>query len=236
MSIYKKMLKYTTQGALFKFLCLVEKFNPGTKTQLFFEVSLGNRIADSVLLASYGETKYCFILEFKTCNSKAPDMMTEVRRSQRLQGLQQLSDSVKYIQACAPPGPHPWQICPYLIFKSQKNLKTIHSEKLPIVTNVLHTNDDKLVSFLIYREDVKIKKRLSSLPQNKKLAQNHKFLGTTPRKPDFPGQIPNKGSEKTCPSTQKTHFKCQRSNNKKRIDKSRVGHVGKRSTKSLGRN
>lgn len=235
MSIYRKMLKYTTQGALFKFLSLVEKFNPGTNIQLFFEVSLGNRIADSVLLASYGETKYCFILEFKTCNSKTPDMLTDVRQSQRLQGLQQLSDSVKYIQTCAPPGPQAWQICPYLIFKSQKNLQTIHSEKLPTVTNILHSYYDKLASFLKYREDVKTKERLHSLPKGQKLAQNHKLLGTTPREQDFFRQIPNKGSKKIGFGSKKVPFKCQKPKNKKRSNKPRIGHVGKGSVKSLGR-
>lgn len=179
---YKKMLKYSTIQPLLNFLSINHPCPSKAKVQLFFEVALGNRVSDSVMLVTCGETRLCYIIEFKTCISQATNMFNEVRQSQRSQGLCQLLDAVKFIEKSAPRGKQVWRLLPCLVFKSQGTLRTIHSETPPFSVNQIHSSGEKLVSFFYSREDVKTREQLHKMSKVPKVAKKYSILGTTSSK------------------------------------------------------
>lgn len=181
-AVYKKIKAYTNLGALLKFVGIEHPCPAKAKFNTFFEVSLGCRIADFILLVSCGQKKMCYVVELKTCMGAEVNMLSDVRQSQRSVGLGQLSDSVRYIQQRAPPGRQTWEILPFLVFKSQQTLKSVHIESLPVPANLLQTSRDKFISFLSQREDVFIKKKLLQVEVGKQVLSESNLLEPTPTK------------------------------------------------------
>lgn len=215
MAAYKKMVKYKSAGALLTFLGIKDVAHSKTTFKIFFEVTLGNRIADSVLLTQYGDTRNIYIIEFKTCSSDRVDVYSEIRRSQRLQGLQQLADSIKYIGTNIPSGRTPWLIHPYLIFKSQKTLKTIHCERPNFTINLIHTNTDRLLTYFSALEDVNFKRTKLTVTKPQQ-SSKHYILGTKPKQYINSSSNSCQSTENNCAPLQGIHRKRKCHNNKKK--------------------
>lgn len=163
-NVYKKIQSYSNFSHLVNFLNMPHPCPKGVNFKVFFEVTLGQRIADCVILATSGETKNCYIVELKTCMSNTTSMSSPVRQVQRLQGTAQLSDSIKYIGSNAPNGTREYSLIPLLLFKTQKTFKTIFSECPQFHINKIFTSDKKLITFLSQRQDVSVSTLLRSHP------------------------------------------------------------------------
>ncbi|ACY00418.1 ORF20 [Human gammaherpesvirus 8] len=182
LATYRRLLKYSTLPDLWRFLSSRPQNPPLGHHRLFFEVTLGHRIADCVILVSGGHQPVCYVVELKTCLSHQLIPTNTVRTSQRAQGLCQLSDSIHYIAHSAPPGTEAWTITPLLIFKNQKTLKTVYSESPGAFPTPVHTTEGKLCAFLTARENADIRKVLSKVPKKPKMDRGGKILGPTPGK------------------------------------------------------
>ncbi|ATA58249.1 UL24 [Eptesicus fuscus gammaherpesvirus] len=179
---YKKMCGYSRPASLLKFLGVSHPCPTRVTVNLFFEVTLGPRIADCVMLVASGETRACYVIEFKTCITQHADMRNEVRRSQRLQGLCQLADAVQYLSRAAPVSRQVVAVLPYLVFKCQKTLKTLHVETPAFAVNQIHTNWEKLHSFLFSRQDGAVRQLLRAPASQSPTAptQQRRLLGARP--------------------------------------------------------
>nr|QRE02503.1 Nuclear protein [Otarine gammaherpesvirus 4] len=154
LKVYHKLAKMRTFDEINTFLCLKHPSPHDVQNhQLFFEVNLGFRIADSVVLAPHPTTPICYIVEVKTCLTDDTDMFSDLRQAQRLQGLCQLADAARVIQQEVPRGALLWHIIPILIFKSQRALKTIHSETANIGQVTVASTATRLACFMHSRED-----------------------------------------------------------------------------------
>lgn len=153
---YRKLKSYNNFSYVAKFLNIEHPCPKGIQFKMFFEVSLGHRIADCIIVTLSGETINCYIIELKTCMSNSDTMTLPIRQIQRLQGTSQLSDSVKYLQTFSPNGTTECAIIPLLLFKTQKSLKTIFSEIISFSINRTYTSHKKLINFLSTRQDVSV--------------------------------------------------------------------------------
>ncbi|ALE14731.1 ORF20 [Felid gammaherpesvirus 1] len=162
LKIYKKLLGYRNTNSLLKFLSITHPCPNKCTFKLFIEVSLGNRISDCVLLLTCGESRICYVIELKTCISKQTNMSRDIRQAQKSQGLHQLLDAVRFVQNSLPLGRQKWNLIPHLLFKCQNSLKTIYQESPAFMTNLAFSNHQKLSQFFTQREDLGLKKRLSS--------------------------------------------------------------------------
>nr|AIA82765.1 hypothetical protein [Bovine gammaherpesvirus 4]QJC19193.1 hypothetical protein [Bovine gammaherpesvirus 4] len=176
---YKKILSYVKIDSLFKFLSIKKPDTEPQKVRLFFEVTLGRRIADCILLVFGRSDKTCYIIELKTCMPKTYNMTSDVKLAQRTQGLNQLMDCASFLNSHCPVGNSTWKVYPHLLFKSQRSLKTIYTETAFIPPNHIHSNDDKLISFFFSREDDVMRKLLYSSLQRPPSTHIRPVLGTT---------------------------------------------------------
>lgn len=178
LEMYRKLAKYSSVGHLLKFLAIDHPCPTRCQLKIFFEVCLGNRIADCVILLSCGETRLCYIIELKTCMSDSPSMYNETRLCQRSQGLCQLSDALRFISFNAPAGRQKWHLVPHLIFKSQRGLKTIYTETPQFPTNIIHSSPDKLASFFFSRADREVSEKVHAPDAGgqEKMAAKRRFL------------------------------------------------------------
>ncbi|AIU39545.1 nuclear protein UL24 [Equid gammaherpesvirus 5] len=183
LEMYKKLSKYASVGSLLKFLAIDHPCPTRCDVKIFFEVCLGHRIADCVILLSCGETRMCYIIELKTCMSDSTSMFNETRLCQRSQGLCQLSDALKFISYNAPSGRQKWHLVPHLIFKTQRGLKTLYTETPQFTTNIIHSSTDKLASFFFARGDRETLERVRrrDAPSEKKMAAKPRLLVTEPK-------------------------------------------------------
>ncbi|AIB03175.1 ORF20 [Bovine gammaherpesvirus 6] len=175
--VYTKLLQFTTFTKLSKFLGIIHPCPCKVKFKLFFEVTLGNRIADCVVLAVQGENRVCYVVELKTCMNNT-FALSAVQSAQMLQGLAQLSDSTKYLFQNAPVDNQNWTIVAHLVFKSQSSLKTIHVEQPKLIFSSMLTRVDKLAAFLHTREDATFRQLLRSNKAIKEVAKRKRVLGT----------------------------------------------------------
>ncbi|AIU39381.1 nuclear protein UL24 [Testudinid alphaherpesvirus 3] len=90
-----------------------------------FEVTLGGRRADFILLTeSREEKKICILGELKTCKHVG-NMTTPSKANQRLEGLAQLRDGTRYIRSIITHGTDRIVLCPTLLFAAQKDLRIV---------------------------------------------------------------------------------------------------------------
>ncbi|AAC95544.1 fusion protein [Ateline gammaherpesvirus 3] len=225
---YQKLIKYSAPTPLFKFLGISHPCAVQTKNQLFFEVRLGNRIADCIMLTSCGETRICYVIELKTCMTSSLDLSSDIRQTQRSQGLCQLADTVSFIQNYAPPGRQAWTVLPILIFKSQATLKTLHVEIPKFPANLTHTSEEKLSCFFFSRSDVEIRKKLHFCSKTKTNTQWDSVLDPTSTKQSVYRQRIIDRNKKKCFSIQVSSFKCRNRPNKKINGKLRTGQADAR--------
>ncbi|AJG42946.1 hypothetical protein KM481_gp16 [Harp seal herpesvirus] len=205
LKVYKKLLRFKNTHKLLKFLDINHPCPSKGSFKLFIEVALGNRISDCVLLLTWGENRICYIVELKTCMSHQVDMLQDIRRAQKSQGLYQLCDAVRFVQNSAPAGRQKWTIVPHLVFKTQDALKTIHSETPTFMTNLIHSCGHKLSQFLASREDFELKRRLSCLnvTKSKSVAPKHCLLGSQPHQYSHHKQRLIARNKKKCFQSQK---------------------------------
>ncbi len=92
-----KLYLERSQGSLvFKY----QRRQPGptfTDFRLFFEVTLGRRIADCVVVALQPSPR-CYIVEFKTAMSNTANPQSVTRKAQRLEGTAQLCDCANFLR------------------------------------------------------------------------------------------------------------------------------------------
>ncbi|AMA67378.1 nuclear protein UL24 family [Vespertilionid gammaherpesvirus 1] len=224
LGVYKKMCKFSSVAYLLKFLSIGHPWPGKTKAKLFFEVSLGNRISDCVVLLTCGENRICYIIELKTCMSGNTNMFNEIRVCQRDQGLHQLSDAFKFICSNAPTGRQKWNLVPLLIFKSQGSLKTLYSETPYYTTNIIHTHFKKLSSFLYSRQDKKVLKTIHCDVQ-KKVAPKRGILGTKSTKQTSYKQKLINRNKKKCFQLQEMCSGTEKYKNKSMSTESRAGQL-----------
>lgn len=155
-NVYKKIKAYSNFTHLSKFLGLPHPGPQNVEFKIFFEVSLGNRIADCVIVAMSGETRICYIVELKTCMSNTASFESPIRQVQRLQGLAQLTDTVNFLKNNSPSGSGKYSLIPVLVFKTQNTFKTVAHEVPTLKANIFFATDSKLISFLSQRQDVSI--------------------------------------------------------------------------------
>ncbi|ARW78083.1 nuclear protein UL24 [Common bottlenose dolphin gammaherpesvirus 1 strain Sarasota] len=153
LKVYRKLLGFKTLRGLSLFLDLGQPVESSAKHRIFFEVRLGRRIADCVLIVKTEDRGVCYIIELKTCMTQNVNIFSPIRQAQRLQGLAQLSDSVKFLRDALPSGPESWFIIPVLLFKSQGSFKTLHSETYQSSSQGARTSWERLTNFLFVRED-----------------------------------------------------------------------------------
>ncbi|AAO12362.1 unknown [Porcine lymphotropic herpesvirus 2] len=177
---YKKMLQYGTFTHLSNFLNITHPCTNDVNFRIFFEVTLGSRIADCIVLAVSKQSKICYVIELKT-SLGSKFILNQVKAAQVSQGLAQLSDSTRYLCNHIPRDIQPWTIIPHLLFKCQKTLATIYSETPKIKTLQVNTRGDKLSAFLHVREDASIRKSIT-LNKNKEKMAKGKFLVVTQSK------------------------------------------------------
>lgn len=72
-----------------------------TDFRLFFEVTLGRRIADCVVVALQPYPR-CYIVEFKTAMSNTANPQSVTRKAQRLEGTAQLCDCANFLRTSCP--------------------------------------------------------------------------------------------------------------------------------------
>lgn len=176
--MYKKLTKYASSSSLLKFLDIKHPCPGKSSVKIFFEVSLGNRISDCVILLTCGENRMCYIVELKTCMYESKGMFNETRLCQRKQGLSQLSDAIRFVSHNAPSGRQKWLLIPYLIFKSQNGLKTIYNETPQLTNNLIHSHTEKLANFFFSREDKEVSQKVHrpNVTQQKKMVPQRSFL------------------------------------------------------------
>nr|pir hypothetical protein EBXRF1 - saimiriine herpesvirus 1 (strain 11[Onc]) [Saimiriine alphaherpesvirus 1]BAA00431.1 unnamed protein product [Saimiriine gammaherpesvirus 2] len=233
---YKKLAKYTVSASIFKFLSISHPCPLRAKTRLFFEVSLGNRIADCVMLTSCGETRICYVIELKTCMTSNLDLISDIRKSQRSQGLCQLADTVNFIHNYAPLGRQAWTVLPILIFKSQKTLKTLHIETPKFPVNLTHTSEEKLSCFLWSRADVEIRKKIHLAPKPKRIFKWDSLLDSTSTEHSAYRQKLIERNKKKCFTLQNQTSKFRDRPNKKSNDQLRARQANARPCKKKQHN
>ncbi|AGY30703.1 ORF20 [Retroperitoneal fibromatosis-associated herpesvirus] len=182
LATYRRILKYSTLPQILHFLSLETESPPPGPHKIFFEVTLGQRIADCIITVPGSQRPVCYIIELKTCMSNSIMFNDTVRASQRTQGLCQLADSVRYLSQAVPPGDETWSVVPVLIFKNQKTLKTMQLETPPTGSLAVRTAANKLTAFLHRREDARVRKMLSALSQTTPVVRGRSILDTPPRK------------------------------------------------------
>ncbi|AAX58056.1 ORF20 [Ovine gammaherpesvirus 2] len=178
--VYKQLMLYTSFGKVNKFLGLQHICPKKVKYKLFFEVSLGPRIADIIVLASQGEQRMCYIIELKTCLG-AHFVPNPIKLAQRSQGLCQLHDSTKYLCNNAPRGEERWVVQAHLLFKSQVSLKTLHSEHPTFPFALIQSKEEALSAFLRLREDAEFKQVLRQGCPPAEVAKGMRLLGPKPQ-------------------------------------------------------
>ncbi|ARS02918.1 nuclear protein UL24 [Macacine alphaherpesvirus 1] len=103
------------------------------RVTLICEVDLGARRPDCLCVFEFANDAtlggVCVIIELKTCKFISSGD-TASKREQRATGLSQLRDSVKLVQALAPPGHRTIYLCPVLLFVSQKTLRVSRVTRL----------------------------------------------------------------------------------------------------------
>ncbi|QDQ69228.1 nuclear UL24 [Colobine gammaherpesvirus 1] len=177
---YRQIVTYSTLSEILSFLCIrPESPSIGTH-KLFFEVRLGLRIADCIITIQGGACPLCYIIELKTCLGNSIPLTDTVRKSQRVEGLSQLTDSVRYLTQAVPPGREVWAVVPVLIFKNQKTLKTVHCETPLRSPATIQTTTARLDTFLARRQDERVREMLSKVSQATHMVRSRAVLDTAP--------------------------------------------------------
>ncbi|AAD21346.1 unknown [Macaca mulatta rhadinovirus 17577] len=179
LAVYRRLIKHRSLDDILKFLSIrpTLRATKNVKFRIFFEVSLGRRIADCVLTVNSEHQKTCYVIELKTCLSAAVFPGNAIKISQRWQGLHQLTDSVAYIGRAAPRGHENWSVRPWLLFKNQKTLKTIHTESSAFPPTFINTTSAALNGFFSQWEDAHVRKMLYEIPTKTSAANYRNFLG-----------------------------------------------------------
>ncbi|AAC58067.1 ORF20 [Alcelaphine gammaherpesvirus 1] len=220
--VYKQLLQYHSFTKINKFLELKHPDPKKVKYRLFFEVSLGPRIVDVIVLTSYETERVCYVVELKTCLGSEFNF-TSVRAAQRTQGLCQLYDSTKYLSNNAPLGGERWEVRAHLLFKSQSAMKTLYVEHPGFQFNQLQCTTGALSVFLKSREDVACRQLLYQGLQCAALAKKMRVLGTksTKRARDKPTQVSRVPAQRS--PVQKARGRKQAESHKKGASKGRAG-------------
>ncbi|AJE29661.1 ORF20 [macacine gammaherpesvirus 12] len=178
LAVYRRLIKHRSLGDIFKFLsiCSTREATEDAQFRIFFEVTLGKRIADCVLTVESKNQKTCYVVELKTCLSGFVFPGSAIKISQRRQGLEQLTDSVAYIGRAAPKGHENWSVRPLLLFKNQKTLKTIHTESSAFPPTFINTTSVALNGFFNQWEDARVRKMLYAIPAKTHATNNLEFL------------------------------------------------------------
>nr|BEG23090.1 homolog of EHV2 ORF20 nuclear protein UL24 [Macronycteris gammaherpesvirus 1] len=206
LEMYKKLVKYSSLSSLLKFLAISHPCPGKSAIKLFFEVSLGNRISDCVVLLTCGENRMCYIVELKTCMSNLKGMFNETRQCQRNQGLSQLYDASRFVFYNAPSGRQKWLLISHLIFKSQCGLKTIYTETPQLTNNLIHSSLEKLTHFFSVRSDKKIFNQIYlNAEHKKKMAPKCSHLVSKSKKPASYRQKLINRNKKICFAAQKVN-------------------------------
>ncbi|ALF03264.1 BXRF1 [macacine gammaherpesvirus 10] len=158
---YSKLLSLQRWEQVASFLSLP----PGpavTDYRLFFEVTLGRRIADCVVVALQPFT-HCYIVEFKTAMSNAANAQSVTRKAQRLEGTAQLCDCANFLRTSCPPsspGSQGLEVSAALVFKNQRSLRTLQVEFPALSQKTLPTSTSGLLSLLSRWQDGALRARL----------------------------------------------------------------------------
>ncbi|AAO12324.1 hypothetical protein KM546_gp17 [Porcine lymphotropic herpesvirus 3] len=193
--VYKKMLQYVTFTHLSNFLSIAHPCGKDVNFKIFFEVTLGSRIADCIVLAVSKQGRVCYVIELKT-SLGSKFILNDVKAAQISQGLSQLLDSTTYLYNHAPKDTEAWTIVPHLLFKCQKTLQTIYSETPKLKKIHINTRGDKLSAFLYAREDAGLRRSIIPNKGHKKMAKG-KFSMVTQSKalPKHKARIITKGQK-----------------------------------------
>ncbi|AIA62057.1 orf20 [Alcelaphine gammaherpesvirus 2] len=219
--VYHQLLQYHSFTKINTFLDLKHPTPQKVKYRLFFEVTLGPRIVDFLVLTSHGTERVCYVVELKTCLGSQFNF-TSVRAAQRTQGLCQLHDSTKYLCSNAPLGDERWEVRAHLLFKSQSAMKTLYVEQPSFQFNELQSTTGALSVFLKFREDVDCRQLLYQGLQSAAMAKKMRLLGTqsTKRPRDKPTQVPRVQAQRG--PVPKARSRKQTASNKKGAPKGRI--------------
>ncbi|ADW24361.1 hypothetical protein RHVP.20 [Cricetid gammaherpesvirus 2] len=127
---YIQLLREPTLHALLDQLKISHTDGCHQLFKLYFEVRLGHRVADAIILTGNDSLCHCYILEFKTCASPKFDINCQIRAAQHAEGCSQLRDMLSHLRWHVPAGPESCSISCHLVFKSQRGLKTLYSKSL----------------------------------------------------------------------------------------------------------
>nr|AWG92382.1 BXRF1 [human gammaherpesvirus 4] len=168
---YSKLLSLNSWEQLASFLSLP----PGptfTDFRLFFEVTLGRRIADCVVVALQPYPR-CYIVEFKTAMSNTANPQSVTRKAQRLEGTAQLCDCANFLRTSCPPvlGSQGLEVLAVLVFKNQRSLRTLQVEFPALGQKTLPTSTTGLLNLLSRWQDGALRARLD---RPRPTAQGHR--------------------------------------------------------------
>lgn len=179
---YKKLTTFSNIAKVFEFLKIPHNFTHVTPFKLFFEVSFGKRVADAIIVVQDTREMHCFIIEFKTCKGKSINMTSVTRQAQIVEGKKQLLDTTQIVAGLQPTGPRRCYLHAYLIFKSQRDLVTLYSHKLKLMTISVCTQNSTFLNYLATREDRTVRNKVAPPTACLTRPSNVLFLGTTPKK------------------------------------------------------
>ncbi|APZ76278.1 nuclear protein [Murid herpesvirus 3] len=129
LKLYKNLIKYKDDFRQLNKFCgnILPEFLSQYEINIYFEVRLGHRIPDIILVFSKeGMDTYCYITEIKTTFSKVNKQTVKTNRVQNiqyLQGLKQLQQSAYYLKQFNIANGERWLVFPVILFFKQDNLK-----------------------------------------------------------------------------------------------------------------